>query len=363
MRTPKVKLPKKKLGLPKPQTKVLLDAYKRTVTGQTAARVAAFFEAIQWWDDAINYYLSVSPLNPDQVKQYEKANKVRSLAIGAGATDGERINALERVITLYEKIWETQKPPSLVPFLAKFNDQLAELNAREAKLAARFQLVTNILNDTFKPMGVEFAVTKSDVPRQFDGMNKILLSESLARVLSDKARKEGYLPVIFSEAPTVLKAASVERDIQGNAALNLQNYVKAVPAMLGNVLRFSGTVDRHKVFRSSPETLEASVGTVVSNPTVAPKEPRVVRPSTNGAVPRPKLQKGPLVGGKFKPGSAMATLYNMVVDGKVWPLGDVLSKLPVGDPMGRVKALQKIGADTKKWNVTLTKTTIQMEVA
>jgi len=221
--------------------------------------------------------------------------------------------------------------------------------------------VTNILNDTYKPMGVEFSIVKSDTARQFDGINKILLSETLAKVLVAKAKKEGYLPVIFSEAPTVLKVASIERDLQGNAALNLQNYMKVVPTMLENVLRFAGTVDRHRIFRMSPDSLEASVGTVVSNPSETTKEPRVARPN-NGTVPRPKLQTGPLVGGKFKQGSAMATLYNTVADGQVHPLGDILAKLPVGDPMGRVKALQRIGSETKKWTVTLTKTTVQMAV-
>lgn len=363
MTSPKVKLPKaKKNTLPKPQPKELVEAYKNTVTGNVAARVQGFFAAITWWDTAVAYYLSKAPLTASDIKLYEKANKLRTQAVSvvsggqAGVTDGERIAFLERALLCYHQVWKDA--PALQPHLDKYNAQAKELAAKESKLTDRFAVLLNALNGAFTPLGITFTIHDGDGPREFDGVSKIMISKPLAKVLADKVRKEGLLPAIFSEAPLVLKALSIERDAEGNASLSLHRYFEQVPVMMAKVLEYFGTVERAKVFRAAPDELEATVGTITTGAT--PK-PRAARPIST--TPRPKLQSGPLVGGKFKAGSAMAQLYSLLQDQTVKPLADITKQLAVGDPMGRIKALVKIGDESKRWKVTLTSTTVKMEVA
>lgn len=356
MKGPKVRVPKQKLSLPQPKHSVLVKLFKNTLTGSVASRTAVFFEIVGWWDNAINYYLSKSPLTPAEVKKYEIANKVRNTALGQGVTDAERINALERVIQLYEAIWGSQKVPSIKPYLEKFEATKTVLEEKEQKLTQKFSNVLDALNAAFKPLGIEVAVHKSEVPRQLDGIGKILLSQSLIKVLSDKARKEGLLPVIFSEAPTVLKAISIERDDQGNSALNLQKYFQQVPVMLQNVLQFCGTVARSTVFKASPESLEATVHSTVATAPSTPKAPRQPRPA---GAPR-TFGGGPLVGGKYKQGSAMAILYAALEDQAEHPQAEIFKSLAVSDPMGRVKALKIHGDQFGKWKVTINGGKIQM---
>lgn len=359
MKRPKVRLPKQKLTIPQPKSSELVKLFKKTLTGSVASRTAIFFEIVGWWDGAITYYLSKTPLTPGQVKKYEIANKVRNTALGQGVTDGERINALERVIQLYEAIWDTHKVPSIKSYLTKFELTKTHLDAKEAVLTARFSNVLNALNAAFKPLGIEVAVHKSEVPRQLDGVGKILLSQSLVKVLSDKARKEGLLPVIFSEAPTVLKAISIERDDQGNSALNLQKYFNQVPVMLANVLQFCGTVARSAVFKASPDELEATVLSTVATAPSTPKAPK--QPRAAGSAPR-SFGGGPLIAGKYKPGSAMAILYTALADQAAHAQTDIFKNLAVGDPMGRVKALMKHGTEFGKWKVEVNGGKIQMTV-
>lgn len=359
MRSPKVKLPKaKKNTIPKPQPKLLTEAYKKTVTGNLAARVAGFFEAITWWDEAVPYYLSQAPLTASDIKLYERGNKVRAQAVSVGVTDGERVVFLERALLVYHQIWKDKKIPSVQPYLDKYKAEATALNAKEKKLGDRFAVLLASLNGAFSPLGIEFSIHDGDGPREFDGVSKIMLSKALAKVLAEKVRKEGILPAIFSEAPMVLKALSIERDPEGNASLSLHRYFEKTPVVMSQMLTYCGTVERAKVFRAAPEELEATVGTITAGAT--PK-PRAARPIST--MPRPNLQSGPKVGGKFKAGSAMAQLYILLQDQQEKQLDDVKKQLPVGDPMGRIKALVKIGADTKLWRVVLTNKTVQMEVA
>lgn len=356
MKTPKVKLPKQKQKIPMPKVSVLAEAYKETVTGSDTARIAAFNKALIWWDEAIIHYLSKAPLDAAQVKKYEVANKARSLALGTGATDGERINALERTLQLYEKIWASQQPPSITPYLEKYTAQKTELDAKNAAIAAKYQFIVDSLNSAFKDAGVSFEVQHAEKDRQFDGHNKIILSKKLAKELVIKSRKEGILPVLFSEANTVMKVAAIETSVDGQSAMNFHKYYEQVPKIMANILAFCGSIDRKNVFKAAPTALEATA----TNGTQASATPK---PQTQrSTAPRPKMSSGPLVGGAFKPGSAMATLYAALADQAPKATADVLKLLPVGSPMGRLKALIDIGQKNGKWTVTMSGNTVQMTV-
>lgn len=357
MTQPKAKLPKQKLKIPMPKTSVLVDAYRSSVTGSDSARISAFNEAVKWWDDAINYYLSKSPLDASQVKKYDTANKVRNQALSPSVTTGERLSFLERMLQLYEKIWASHNPPAIQPYLDKYNVQKQELEAKNAALLAKYQYITDSLNAAFSDVGVQFEVQQSETPRQFDGKNRIIISKQLAKELVSKSRKEGILPVLFSEATTVMKVAAIETDATGHSALNFQKYYQTAPQIMASMLKFCGTIERSKVFKAAPESLEATVATN-STAAKAPKAPRV----PGATMPRPKTHSGPLVGGTFRPGSAMATLYDALSDQAAKATADVLKLLPVGSPMGRLKALVDIGQKNGRWTVVISGNTVQMTI-
>jgi len=343
--------PPKRKKPQKPKVKELTDAYRQYVSGNIETRVTALAKALKWWDQAIEYFIFDKPLNAKQVKLYGLSNKTRTLGARVESTEPERELALVRTIEMYQKIWTSA--PSFNSHKAKFESVRVRLEQKQKQVESRHRFVLESLNETFESMGVKFVVSKSDVARQFDGSGTILINPDLTKVLGNKARREGVLPVLFSEAFTVLKAAAIERNTSGDAVLNLERFAKLVPVMLGAILTHCGKVERAKVFKLCPETVEAKVDTEVKS--------RDTSPRTGGGGSGPKrTRKGPKVGGRYMPGSAMAMVYERLADQKPHPLSQVLDGIPVSNPMDRLKWLQKHGVQTKDWTVEISGNTVQM---
>lgn len=359
--------PPKPPSLPKqakPEIKDLAAAYKKYVNGSTTARVQALHEALAWWDVAIPYFLSKKPMELAQLKSYERANKARALGIG-GVTEGEQESGLRTTINLYEKIWggDTSVVPSFQPFLDKYNQQKKELEAKEEALKAKYNSLLESLNGAYAEVGIKFAVQKSSVARQIDGRNLVLISQDLAKVLADRMKSEGLLSALLSEATTVVKVVSIEQDDQGRHSLNVQKMVQQLPVVLTNILRYCETVPRNKVFKSAPEVLEANVsqtGNTKHAPKIQvpkiPRDPNAPKKSFGGR------GGGPKVGGRYIPGSAMATLYERLQDEQQKTLKDIFQGLTVGNPADRLKWLIRHGADSGKWSITVSGDKVQMRV-
>lgn len=349
---PKVKPPAK------PKSKELTGAYKKLISGSRQARIQALYEAINWWDVAVKYFLSKKPMDANALSTYEKANKARVLGLDTGATEGEKEMALSRCLKLYEKIWAASNGvPEIDPYLQTLNQEQAKLEAKELALQARYTDTLDALNKSFEPLGMSFGVQKSDIARQLDG-KRILLSQDLCKVLSNKGRSEGLLSVLFSEAVTAVKAAAVETDAEGRATLNIQKILSDIPVMFQSILTFCDSVPRSKVFRAAPETLEATVGASVASS--KPRQPRDPNKPHTSQGPR---RSGLRVGGRYLPGSAMAILYEQLQDQLAHPLSEILKGLAVGNPADRLKWLTRHGDETGKWKVTVSGNTVQMKMS
>jgi hypothetical protein len=338
----------------KPKVKELVAAYKRLLNGNVQARVQALYDAINWWDAAIMKFLSQKPMEASQLVTYEKGNKARALGM-QGITEDERESGLLMALRQYEKIWAAAyQVPVVEDYFKRYQAVAIKLAAAEAALQVKYNELLVALNVAFLPTGIQFAVQKSDVARQFDGVKTILLSQALAKVLITKQRAEGLLSVLFSEASTVIKAASIERDDQGRATINVQKTLTVVPQLLGSILQFCDGIPRAKVFRAAPVTLEASVnGAVAAKPSRPVADPNRVRTSH---------ASGARVGGVFQAGSAMAELYTRLVNQKPWSITDATAGLNVSSPLGRLHAMVKIGAANHKWTVTISGNTVRMEL-
>jgi hypothetical protein len=358
-RVPKVKKTKAPT-IPKPKPAALRDIYRRIITANITVRLAAFEEAMVWWDSAIPYFLSKKQLTAAQQKQFALANKARTTAItaagtGASATqavagDQERENAYKATITLYQKIWPA--PPKLDAVWQKFQSQKGVLEKREQELTLRFQSITDALNQAFgSSMGLTFMVQKSEKARQFDGINKILLSQDLAKALVAKSKTEGMLPVLFSEAHTALYASAIEQTPDGQTITRLEKLARTVPTMLESILRYCNAMPRNKVFRGFADdaTLTATPGAPASTPSSAPKAPRAPRaPGATPIGPRGRAA-GPKVGGRYVPGSAMGMLFERLSDQKPHKLTELFVGIPSQDPMGRLKWIVKHGTQFGNW--------------
>jgi hypothetical protein len=369
--TPKVpKTPKQaKAKFQKPKPSILHDTYKKLITANVAVRLAAFEEAMVWWDQAIPYFLSKAPLTAVQQKYFAQANKARTMAMTAAAstassvqqsgTDSERENAYKMTITKYQTIWPGA--PKLDKVWQKFQAQKDILSKRDQELSLRFQYILDALNTAFQPLGLTFQVHKSEKPRQFDGQDKILISSELAKSLVAKSKVEGMLPVLFSEAHTALYASAIDRGPDGQPITKLDKLARNVPVMMESMLRYINSVPRNKVFRQFADSAQLTA-TIGAAPTAAPKAPRTPRAPGSAPSGLKGRAAGVKVGGRYIPGSAMAMLFERLCDQQPHKLADIFVGLPTQDPMGRLKWIIKHGQETGVWTCTVTGQEARMEI-
>ena len=135
---------------------------------------------------------------------------------------------------------------------------------------------------------------------------------------------------------------------------------KQLPSVLDSMLQYCQAVPRGRLFRSAPETLEAQAAEVPVKQPRAPRTPRAAGTATNNKQPR--AASGPLVGGRYRSGSAMAMLYERLCDEQPKRLADVLAGVPVSNPMDRLKWLVTHGKETGKWTVIVDKATATMQL-
>lgn len=349
-----------KVKLPKPDMKALVAIYKKLIAGSVTARVQALYEAITWWDSNIKVFLAKKPMDSSNISTYEKANKARTLGIGSGSGDEEKETALRHTIKLYEKIWAADnKIPAISPYLTKLDEQKAKLEAQEKALQAKHAEVLSTLQTAFSPLGVNFAVQKSEIARQFDGLKTILVSQDLCKGLADKAKAEGILSMIFSEVTTVLKAASIERDEDGDSVYNVQRLVSSIPAVLTSILQFCETVPKGKVFKAAPDTLEATATASQKSPKVrvprTPKDPNAPKPQRTAS-----LAAAGKVGGRYKAGSSIATIYERLADQQVHTVSELAAGLALGNPMDRLKWIKVHGDENGRWKLDITGEKVKM---
>lgn len=320
---PRVKMPKVK----KPRSKVndLKAIYRRYVSADISARIAALAEATIWYDSAIPSLIAKKPLNTEEQTLYSKANKAREYG-RRGGTEEEQDTGYAKCLRMYEKLFSPRIDglPEVDTYIEQYKKLKPKLDMKHAELVARYAAAMDALNASFKPLGIEFAIHKADPdsPRQFDGNNKILISTELGKALSEKAKTEGLIAVVFSEAVTALKAAALEKDDQGEYAYNFPKLIDLIPKMLQAVMDYCYTVPRVKLFKQATPGATTPVS-------VTPKQPKVpgVRP--------------PHVGGRrtadlpFMPGSSIGKAFDMVLKGTTWIELDAMLQ-SIGCAPGRV---------------------------
>ncbi len=327
-RTPKVKVPKP-TKIARPKTKALRMIMKGLLTVSQANRIASLSYALQWYDQALPYLVQKGKLDANAKKKLELAVKMRKLGIGAG-NDNEKEAAFLGALKQYEKSCPSMKPPAVEKFYDKYKTKKLHLEAKQQRLENKFGNVVQLLQ---KAIGnrVKLQVADAQKPFQYDpGLTSVSYNREAAKAMALQFRQEGLLAVFANQLPILAQHVALQPDGAGGWSYDPARHVSIVDEMLASFIQFAKTVD-------APKRL-------VQNRVVVVKEPKVVVPGQPVAprVPRASL-KGPRYLGFLVPGTAIATVYERLMDEKEHDIKDIVAGLTTSDPVGRVKQLGRYG--------------------
>lgn len=338
-RTPKVKVPKP-AKIPRPKTKNLRMVLKGLLTVSQANRIASLAYALQWYDQALPYLVQKGQLDAKAKKLLEIAVKCRKQGIGT-SVDNEKEAGFLMALRQYEKACTFCKPPSVDKYYDTFNAKKAQLEAKQQRMENKFGNVTAILQ---KAIGdrVKLQVADAQKPFQYDpGLTSVSYNRESAKALAVKFRQEGLLAVFADQMDILAQHAALQPDGSGGWSYDPARHVTIVGEMLQSFIKFARTGD-------APKKL---VRTGVL------REPKVKQPAQPGqpaAARAPRVStKGPRYLGFLVPGTAIAMVYERLMDEKEHELNEVIAGLTTSDPVGRVKQLGRYGQQKQVLDLTI----------
>jgi hypothetical protein len=329
-RTPKVKVPKP-AKIPRPKTKDLRMVLKGLVTVSIQNRIASLSYALQWYDGALHYLITKGLITPALTKTLEIAVKCRKQGIGTNI-DHEKEAAFLMAIRQYEKAAASLKPPSVDSFVKLFQAKKAEMELKQQKLLAKFG---NIIEMLQKSIGNRVKLEVADAPKEVQynpAMTSLSYNRDAAKNLALKFRAEGLLAVFVDQLDVLAKHAALQSDGKGGWEYSVDRHLEVERAMLLSFIEFAKTGD--------------APGKLVRSGNFAPKTPR----QPGSGAPR-VFHKGPKVAGLYVQGSAGATVYERLIDGKPWKFVDLFNGISFANPVWLVRRMVRHGKTTGVWEV------------
>lgn len=330
----------------KPKISDLKAAHKKLLAASRVSRIIALLEAVGWWDSYIPYMIQRhGSFGDQQTKIMRRADLMRKLALG-NTSDGEKETALYQTIRQYEKLWPGVITPSIEEAYSMYENQRGRLEKSEANMVRRYSDLLSTLDAAFRNSGVVFTVIKSDKPQRFDGAGKIVLSTDKADSLVATMRSEGCLAAVFAEAPAVARVAGIERDAQGNRSFSVQQCMHHLPGVFDGIKAYCAEYleknSAAKLFRAGAKAPES--------------------PSTPSPRPTRKSSGGPKIAGCYKPGSALAKYFRILVDGCHHSYSDLQAAHYVSFPKDTVWYIKDRGKKNGRWTVRQDKTGATMTI-
>lgn len=360
VRTPRVAKPKL-VKIPRPRTKAMRMILKGLMTVSQANRIASLSYALQWYDQALPYMVQKGKLDAKAKKLLEWAVKCRKQGIGT-TNDNEKETAFMTALRQYEKACVSLKPPAVDKFYSQFNAKKSQLEAKQQKLENKFGNVVQLLQKSIGDR-VKLSVADAQKPFQYDpGLTSVSYNREAAKALAVKFRQEGILAVFTDQLPILAQHAALQQgtgDQAGTWQYDPARHVAIVEEMLESFIAFAKTADAPKRLvqnrlvqyiakkvRQPKEPCATCNGTThLLDGSICPdclKAPRVARAS----------MKGPRYLGFLVPGTAIAMVYERLMDEKEHDMKEVIDGLTTNDPVGRVKQLGRYGV--QKACLTLT---------
>jgi hypothetical protein len=361
-KTPRVKKPKA-VKIPRPKVKALRMMLKGLLTVSQANRIASLAYALQWYDQALPYMVQKGQLDVKAKKLLEIAVKCRKLGIGA-TNDHEKETSFATALRQYEKACVVLRPALVDKYYDQLKVKESGLQAKQQKLENKFGNVIGLLQ---KAIGNRIKLTVADAqkPFQYDpGLTSVTYNREAARGLAEKFRAEGILAVVLDQMPILVQHAALQQgtgDQAGTWVYDPARHVAINDEIMQSFLAFAKTADapnklvRNGVVREpkikqpkAPCATCQGVGTIGAGSkqtpcpdcAKAPKAPRV-------------FTKGPRILGFLVPGTAIATVYDRLMDEKEHDIKDIIAGLATGDPVGRIKQLGRYGVQKNVLDLTI----------
>ena len=336
----KVKTPKPQ-KLPRPKTKALRMIYKGLLTISQANRLASLAYGLQWYDSAILYLVQRGKLDALAQKLLPIAVKCRKQGIGT-TNDHEKETAFLMALRQYEKACHSLKPALVDKYYKQLDTKKQKLETKQLSLEQKFGNVVQILQ---KAIGdrVKLLVADAQKPFQYDpSLLSITYNREAAKTLAVKFRQEGILSVFLDQLPILSQHAALQSDGNGGWSYDPERCLETQQKLLESFLVFAKST-------GAPKKL-IRIGRA---PRV--KTTQTQQQHTTAGVPRraPVSKKGPRYLGFLVPGTAIATVYERLMDEKEHDLNEVIVGLSTSDPVGRVKQLGRYGIDKAVLDLTI----------
>lgn len=340
-KAPKVKVPKPPKPI-RPKTKALRAVLKGLLTVSQNNRLASLAYALQWYDPAITYLLQKGKLDPKAQKFVEVAVKCRKQGIGT-TNDNEKETSFLMAIRQYEKACASLRPPAVDKYYDKLNAKKAHLEAKQQRLENKFGNVVQLLQ---KAIGdsVKLSVADAQKPFQYDpGLTSVSYNREAAKTMAQQFRQEGLLAVFFGQLPILSQHLALSSDGAGGWQYDSDRHVEAMEKLMASFLSFSKTAEAPKKLVRTGVVRQPKVSIPNQAQGSQPQQPRAPRAST----------KGPRWLGLLVPGTAIATVYERLMDEQEHDMKDVIAGLTTSDPVGRVKQLGRYGIEKNLLDVTI----------
>lgn len=354
----KSKMPKAP-KLPRPKTKELKVILKGLLTVSLANRIASLSYALQWYDKALPYatqskkkYIPVStdPKNPTKEQQaLNIAVKARKHGIGA-TIDEEKETAFLTSVRNYEKAFHKMKVPHVDKYMDLFKAKKDKLADKQSKMVLKFGNVLQMMQKVIGPTP-KLVVADAQKPLQYDpSLTTLTYNRESMKALSTMYRRQGLLAVFVDQLEVLSRSAALVEDPQkkGTWMLYPEKQVEAMSRMLGQFITYAQSPD-------SPKRLVRKVYPEAPVDPNAPVQPKARRAFAGG-------HAGPKVGGAYIPGSARATIYERLADGKEWDLNQLLAGVAHSNPLRSLKKIRRDGP-AHGWKVNITGNKVKMEKA
>jgi hypothetical protein len=341
-RKPRVHKPKV-AKIPRPKGKDLRMMLKGLLTVSQANRIASLSYALQWYDQALPYMVQKGKLDAKAKKLLEVAVKCRKQGIGT-VNDNEKETSFLMALRQYERACVALKPSLVDKFYKQFELRKTKLEAKQQRLENKFGNVTDLLQ---KAIGnrIKLVVADAQKPFQYDpGLTSVSYNREAAKALALKYRQEGILPVLLDQLPLLAQHAALQQgtgEQAGTWQYDPARHVAIVEEMLASFIIFARSADAPKRLVQNRVVREPKVKAPVD-----PNAPPVQRAARVSA-------KGPRYLGFLVPGTAIATVYERLMDEQEHDIKDVIAGLTTSDPVGRVKQLGRYGVEKAVLDLTI----------
>lgn len=359
-RQPRVKVAKP-AKIPRPKVRDLRLVLKGLISVSVQSRIAALAYALQWYDTALPYLVQKGKLPPDGKKKLENAVKCRKQGMGT-IHDEEKETAFLMAVRLYEKACVALKPVAVDKFFDLFKKKKVTLEKKQNKLELKFGGILEMLQ---KAIGNRVRLQVADAPKavQYDpALTSLSYNRDAVKQMAQQYRAEGLLAVFVDQLETLSMHAALKPDGNGGWAYDPAEQVQVQDELLHSFITFAKSSD-------APKRL-------VKGGAFIQKQPKAPCAQCNGTgiladgapcavcikAPRPvrTMTKGPRILGFLIPGTAIATVYERLKDEQHHDLQTVIAGLTTGDPVGRVKQLQRYGQQKGLYDVTITGNSVQL---